>query len=271
VWLLLVMLAATGATAADSNKPQPKTQTQAQPIIAESPTSISRSSKTASSSRVPDAARTTKPVGSKLDSNSLSQLPPARVQAVTCPTGANMVTLSPGVDLATAASAPGKTYKLQAGDYWINSTIRLDGASQVICYQGEATAARDAVRILVDPSVSDSATGGYALDVRDGAALGLINLSLDGQGSAGGVVVDGAALVIVDTRMQRFNIAISNFFGAAVRLFGGATASILGSTFTDNVARAGGAVLAASSTLTLRQVRLHLECCFFTCSVSLFN
>lgn len=169
--------------------------------------------------------------------------------------------LSNGAELSVAAAVPGKTYELGPGTYTINQTIDLSTATTT-CFPG---ASRAGVTVLV--ATNDDTESGRAFLVSDGAKLGLFSLVLDGQDTAPGVRVDGAALQVDDVTLQRLRLRLESESpgGAAVGAFSSAQVPINGSDLLDNTCDncCGGALELFVSEAELQEVcepaRRHLS------------
>jgi hypothetical protein len=176
---------------------------------------------------------------------------PADIPTLTCPTDA--VQLTDGDDLAAQydVGGPNVTYLLQPGTYTLNATISLATRDTITCFQGVDSVRRaagdPAVQILVGGSLNADSR---AFLVGNGAGLVLQNLLLDGQGSAGGVLVDRSVLQVTDVTMQGFK---ANFDGGAIYLVS-STASITAADFRNNTSRGvGGAIALIDSTARIIQ------------------
>lgn len=169
-----------------------------------------------------------------------------------------------GADLSAAAAAPGVTYLLAPGVYYINNKISLN-TNATTCYRGTGSRGNVVVRVF-----TDSVT--LAVDVQGAAQLGVFNLVLDGQDMSAGIKV-GRIDVSTTTRVVVDGVTMQWFHatgglggtvnGAALEFSNGARGTITNTDFLHNTCIGCQATLYAVMTdLLLSKVGvLVCSCC----------
>lgn len=146
-----------------------------------------------------------------------------------------------GVTIVFAASLSGATITLENGQIQVDKLLEIDGSAldQAVILRGSGSD-----RLLEVVEGGDLTIRSVILE--NGQAFN------DDPGNTGGAIRADGALKLVNCLLRNNQ----GFFGGAISIHGGATAEILNTTFYENEASVGGAILNDNSVLILEHSTL---------------